>query len=88
MHIIFGKDTADGLKDKYTVLELDRIQINPDGPILDSFCVLDNESTRLEEIGTMPNMINIKSSWKIIARKTGISASRPWSTCMDAGVAQ
>lgn len=59
MHIIFGKETADGLKDKYTVLELDRIQIERNGPILESFCVLDTESVRLEEIATMPSMINL-----------------------------
>jgi hypothetical protein len=78
MHIIFGKETADQLKNKYTVLELDLIQIQPDGPVLESFCVLDTDAVRLEEVGTMSNLINLHTKLMENYRK------RNWSFCEQA----
>lgn len=78
MHIIFGKETADGLRDKYTVLELDQIQIQDQGPILDSFCVLDTDAIRLEEIGILPNLINLHAKLMENYRK------RDWNFCEQA----
>jgi hypothetical protein len=36
MHIIFGNETAQEMAEKYTVLELDQIQLEPTGPVLNS----------------------------------------------------
>jgi len=46
MHIIFGKSLE--LEEKYTVLELDTIRINPDGAERTAYCVIEN--IPLEEI--------------------------------------
>jgi hypothetical protein len=51
MNIIFGKEQADELATKYTVLELDTFQIGVDGPIIASYCVV--ETIPLEELGTL-----------------------------------
>ena len=40
MHIIFGNDQ--GLDEKYTVLELDTIQIGKDGPERTAYCIVEN----------------------------------------------
>lgn len=42
MNIIFGRENAVALADKYTVLELDTIKITPDGPTLTAFCAVEN----------------------------------------------
>ena len=55
MHIIFGKHAAEEASEKYTVLPLDRIQIEPSGPVLDTYCILEKENFPLEEIGQMEN---------------------------------
>lgn len=78
MHIIFGKETADALKEKYTILELDRIQLQEQGPVLDSFCVLDTKAIRLEEIGIMPNLINLHTKLMENYR------NKNWSFCEQA----
>jgi hypothetical protein len=51
MHIIFGKEQATELAEKYTVLELDTFQIGQEGPVVTAYCVL--ESIPLEEMLTL-----------------------------------
>lgn len=51
MYIFFGREHAEQVKDKHIVLPLDRIQLSPMGPTLDSFCVL--ESVPPSEIETL-----------------------------------
>ena len=41
MNIIFGKEQADEISGKYTVLELDTFQIGKNGPVVTAYCVLD-----------------------------------------------
>ena len=41
MHIIFGKEQAADLADKYTVLELDTFQIGTNGPVVTAYCTLE-----------------------------------------------
>lgn len=48
MNIIFGKEQADAVKDKYPVLELDLIQIGESGPVVTAYCAVEN--IPLEEI--------------------------------------
>jgi hypothetical protein len=42
MNIIFGRDNAVALSEKYTVLELDTIKFGPDGPEVTAFCAVEN----------------------------------------------
>jgi hypothetical protein len=51
MNIIFGKEQADALQDKYTVLELDCFQFGHDGPILSAYCTV--ERMPLDELITL-----------------------------------
>jgi hypothetical protein len=51
MHIIFGKEQADQLANKYTVLELDTFQFGLGGPIVTAYCTVEN--IPLEEILTL-----------------------------------
>ena len=41
MHIIFGKEQADELANKYTVLELDTFQFGKNGPIATAYCLVE-----------------------------------------------
>ena len=59
MHIIFGDDVAKNMAEKYTVLELDRFQVQPHGPVLSAYCVVDKDSIPLEELGTVENMARL-----------------------------
>lgn len=42
MNIIFGKEQADALANKYTVLELDTIQFGENGSIITAYCTVEN----------------------------------------------
>lgn len=57
MHIIFGEETAKSMAEKYTVLELDRIRLEPMGLPIPTYCVI--EGIPLNEIAEMPNYINL-----------------------------
>jgi hypothetical protein len=48
MHIIFGKEQADKLSNKYTVLELDTFQFGVTGPVVTAYCAV--ETIPLEEL--------------------------------------
>lgn len=51
MHIIFGKEQADELSNKYTVLELDTFQFGTDGPVVTAYCTV--ETIPLEELAML-----------------------------------
>jgi hypothetical protein len=42
MNIIFGKEQADALANKYTVLELDTIQFGENGSVVTAYCTVEN----------------------------------------------
>lgn len=52
MHIIFGKEQAELMSKRYTVLELDTFQIGADGPVVTAYGTVQNtnliESQQLE----------------------------------------
>jgi hypothetical protein len=76
MHIIFGKDEALQLKNKYTVLELDLIQFGQDGPVAPAYCVIENISILdLPKIQSMQTLHeNLISNYR----------DRNWKYCLDA----
>lgn len=42
MHIIFGKDNAKDLGDKYTLLPVDQFQVGDSGPVIQAYAVIEN----------------------------------------------
>ena len=42
MHIIFGEDQVEAMREKYVVLELDTIRIGPSGPEIAAYAVVEN----------------------------------------------
>jgi len=59
MYIIFGKELADQAGEKYTVLELDTIQVEPDGPCIPSYCLVEKEQIPLDEIAQMEHYLKL-----------------------------
>jgi hypothetical protein len=53
MHIIFGEHAAAAAADKYTVLELDRMRMEPLGPVLNTYCVI--ETVPVDELMHLEN---------------------------------
>lgn len=51
MQLIFGKDNADALRDRYTVLELETLTVGEQ--TLDVYCVVPAEKIALTEISTV-----------------------------------
>lgn len=75
MNIIFGKLNADQLKDKYTVLELDRICLTETGSTETAYCVVEN--INLDQIPMIQSMQNLHQDL-IIKYQT-----RNWTTCVE-----
>jgi len=56
MHIIFGEDIANNMKDKYTILPLDDMKIG-DSPIVTAYCLVDDiPSNELSELALTINL--------------------------------
>ena len=53
MHIIFGKDQAELMSNKYTVLELDTFQFGQNGPVTTAYCTV--ETIPIAELANLPN---------------------------------
>jgi hypothetical protein len=75
MHIIFGKEQAQELSDKYTVLELDTFQIGPTGPVITAYCTLD--AIPLGEMLTLDE--HKKMHQQLIAEYK----QRHWGRCLE-----
>jgi hypothetical protein len=76
MHIIFGKDNAVELENKYTILELDLIMIGQDGPVVPAYCIIENMS-----ILDLPKVESMKQLHEnLIANYR----SKEWKYCQDA----
>jgi hypothetical protein len=76
MHIIFGKQEAVELENKYTVLELDTFQIGQEGPLLPAYCVVENIG-----ILDLPKLHNMK---KLHEDMIAGYQRRDWQYCLDA----
>jgi len=50
MHIVYGKEQADRLKDKYTVLELDTVKVEEVNQNLTLYAVVNSESLGLIDL--------------------------------------
>ena len=76
MHIIFGKDEALQLENKYTVLELDLIQFGQDGPVAPAYCVIENMS-----ILDLPRVASMRALHENLIANYRV---RDWKYCLDA----
>jgi hypothetical protein len=76
MHIIFGTTAAQQASDKYTVLELDRLRLEPLGPIVDTYCII--ETVPLEEIPLLDNYCRLHAKLMDNYRR------KDWNFCEQA----
>lgn len=76
MNIIFGRDQAALLGEKYTVLELDTIRIAPSGPEITAFCVI--ETIPITSMPQVQSMKSLHENLIIEYRK------RNWNYCEQA----
>lgn len=76
MNIIFGRDQAAIMSEKYTVLELDTIRITPDSMEVTAFCVI--ETMPITEMPKVANMKELHENLLIEYRK------RNWNYCINA----
>ena len=58
MEIIFGRENAEELRKKYTVLDLEEIAVE-DGRMLEVFCLIPADKIKLQDISTL-------SRWTIV----------------------
>lgn len=61
MQLIFGKDAANQLRDRYTVLELETFDV--DGKLLEVFCVVPAEKIALTEITTIEHITKLHNDF-------------------------
>lgn len=57
MNIIFGKEQLEELDQKYTVLELDTLQIGENGPVVTAYCAV--EAVPLEELVDLDKQLSL-----------------------------
>lgn len=76
MNIIFGRDNAVRLAEKYTVLELDTIKIGTNGPEITAFCAVEN--IPIFDMPRVESMKSLHENLLIEYRK------RNWNYCTQA----
>lgn len=76
MNIIFGRDNAAAMSEKYTVLELDSIRVGADGPVLTAFCAVEN--IPIFDMPKLESMKSLHQNLLIEYRK------RNWNYCTQA----
>jgi hypothetical protein len=76
MHIIFGKEQADELANKYTVLELDAFQFGENGPVVTAYCTV--------EIVPLEELVALEITKKQHADLLINYRLRAWANCLTA----
>lgn len=61
MQLIFGKENAEELRQRYTVLELETMNI--DGKALEVFCVIPTEKIALGEISVIDHSVKLHNDF-------------------------
>jgi hypothetical protein len=78
MQLIFGKDVAEKLQERYTVLELETLEV--EGKMLEVFCVVPAEKIALTEITT------IEHSTKLHNEFVNALKRKDYKICQDLSV--
>lgn len=76
MNIIFGRDQALSLGERYTVLELDTIRVKPANTEITAFCVI--ESMPILDMPKLESMKNLHNNLLVEYKK------RDWNYCIQA----
>jgi len=76
MNIIFGRDRAAALSERYIVLELDTIRVGAGGPELTAFCVI--ETMPILDMPKVESMKKLHENLMVEYRK------RNWNYCLQA----
>lgn len=61
MQLIFGRDNAEILRDKYTVLELETLEV--DGAPLEVFCVVSAEHVGIAELPQLEQWVKLHNDF-------------------------
>ena len=69
MNIIIGRQRADELREKFTVLELETIN-HPDGMQLEAFCVIPGDKVSLGSMATLEQDVHLHEQL-VISLKAG-----------------
>ena len=75
MHIIFGKENARALENKYTVLELDTFNFTDSELVVPAYCIIENIS-----INELPNLENSKNLHRDLISNYSI---QNWDSCLE-----
>ena len=62
MNIILENQNSEEIKQKYILLELDKVKYSSDGESISSYCVIDKEHITLQEIPLMEYNINLHNN--------------------------
>jgi hypothetical protein len=78
MQIIFGKEVAEELSQRYTVLELETLPKGPEGQMIEAYCVIPAEKIPIHELEKL-------ESWKKLhADFLHGYHTQQWKYCRDA----
>lgn len=72
MNIILGRERADALRERFTVLELENFE-HPDGMLIEAFCVVPAEKIPLAELATLDQWINLHGSFIAEMKKGNVN---------------
>lgn len=61
MQLIFGKENAEKLREKYIVLELETVE--KDGAVIDVFCLIPGEKLSIMELPHIDNWIKLHNDF-------------------------
>ena len=75
MQVIFNRETAKELSERYTVLELETFEVN--GKFVETFCVIPAEKIALTEISTMEHTVKLHNQFLDGLRR------KDYKFCMD-----
>jgi hypothetical protein len=67
MNIIFSRQVAEELREKYTVLELETFEV--EGKLLETFCVVPQEAISLQEMPVLDKQIDLHNQFVLHLKK-------------------
>lgn len=78
MHIIFGNEINEEIEKKYTLLELDQMKLDPNGPVLEAYCLIDAKEIPVQELTQIEIYKNLHDNLMKNYRK------KDWNFCEQA----
>lgn len=75
MNIVFSREAADKLRNKFTILEVDTVRVGEE--LLECFCVLDAETLLFEEMETLEHKVKMHEDLVSQYR------AKNWDRCLE-----